>query len=74
MDTTKLIGAYSPEDLAIARSSFDQLVKILDVIQSKDKDELAVLVMDALELEFGIKVPSFARYPPWQRQADRAAK
>ena len=49
MDTAKFIGAYSPEDLAIARSSFDQLVKMLGVIQSKDRDELAVLVMDALE-------------------------
>jgi hypothetical protein len=49
MDITKFIGAYSPEDLAVARSSFDQLVKMLGVIQSKDRDELAVLVMDALE-------------------------
>ena len=49
MDTAKFIGAYSPEDLAIARSSFDQLVKMLGVIQSKDRDKLAVLVMDALE-------------------------
>lgn len=49
MDTAKFIGAYSPEDLAVARSSFDQLVRMLGVIQNKDRDELAVLVMDALE-------------------------
>jgi hypothetical protein len=35
MDITKFIGAYSPEDLAVARSSFDQLAKMLGVIQSK---------------------------------------
>jgi hypothetical protein len=49
MDIAKFIGAYSPEDLAVARSSFDRLVKMLGVVQDKDRDELAVLVMDALE-------------------------